>query len=272
MMIQSQILGTLRKPDSERRLGAILRREPNAGRMGIARRVCEAFGFLDARGKPQLSGCLKALGAVERSGRIPLPASHVPARPPSPRRLEEPVAAALKVPAEARAVEGLSLVRVATDEQRKLWNTLLHFEHPQGMATFAGCQMRYLVASEHGVLGALGFSSSALQLGARDAWIGWSAAQRRDHLHRVVCLSRFLIRPGVRCRNLASHVLGLALRRLPMDFAEHHGYRPWLVGNCSPGGSSGYSVSWLRQWTAFPCRAMLMATRGLYPSAAMVWR
>ena len=44
------------------------------------------------------------------------------------------------------------------------------------------------------------------------------------------------------------------------------------AGNCSPGGSSGYSVSWLRQWTAFPCRAMLMATRGLYPSAAMVWR
>ena len=45
-----------------------------------------------------------------------------------------------------------------------------------------------------------------------------------------------------------------------------------IWGNCSPGGSSGYSVSWLRQWTAFPCRAMLMATRGLYPSAAMVWR
>ena len=229
MMIQNQILGTLRKPGSERRLGAILRREPNAGRIGIARRVCEVFGFLDARGKPQLSGCLKALGAVERSGRIPLPASRVPARPPSPRRLEDPVAAALKVPAEARAVEGLSLVRVATVEQRKLWNTLLHFEHPQGTATFAGCQMRYLVASDHGVLGALGFSSSALQLGARDAWIGWSAAQRQAHLHRVVCLSRFLIRPGVRCRNLASHVLGLALRRLPMDFEERYGYRPWLV-------------------------------------------
>ena len=89
---------------------------------------------------------------------------------------------------------------------RKLWNTLLHFEHPQVTATFAGCQMRYLVASDHGVLGALGFSSSAFQLGARDAWIGWSAAQRQAHLHRVVCLSRFLIRPGLRCRNLASHV------------------------------------------------------------------
>ena len=91
MMIQSQFPGTLREPDSERRLGAILRREPNVGRVGIARRVCQASGFLDAQGNPQLSGCLKALGAVERSCRIPLPASRVPARPPSPRRLEDPV-------------------------------------------------------------------------------------------------------------------------------------------------------------------------------------
>ena len=58
----------------------------------------------------------------------------------------------------------------------------------------------------------------------------------------------------------------------PILIVDHHdGYTSW-EGNCSPGGSSGYSVSWLRQWTAFPCRAMLMATRGLYPSAAMVWR
>ena len=45
-----------------------------------------------------------------------------------------------------------------------------------------------------------------------------------------------------------------------------------LQGNCSPGGSTVYSVSWLRQSTALPCRAMVIATKGLYPSAAMVWR
>ena len=67
---------------------------------------------------------------------------------------------------------------------------------------------------------------------------------------------------------------------VPNTSSERRSYIPigWLSPNvianrnCSPGGSSGYSVSWLRQWTAFPCRAMLMATRGLYPSAAMVWR
>ena len=228
MQVQSQILGTLRGLAPER-LGAVLRRGLGAGRIGIAREVCEAFGFRDGLGRPQLSGCLKALGVLERSGRIDLPASRVPARPPSPRRLEAAPAAASGVPAELSAVEGLSLELVETVAQRELWNSLLHFEHPHGTATFAGCQLRYLVSSRHGVLGAVGFSASALRVSARDHWMAWSDAQRRAQLHRVVCLSRFLIRPGVRCRHLASHVLGLALRRLPADFATRYGYRPWLV-------------------------------------------
>ena len=228
MQVQSQILGTLRRLAPEH-LSAVLRRGLSAGRMGIARGVCEAFGFRDGLGRPQLSGCLKALGVLERSGGIDLPPSRVPARPPSPRRLEAAPAAASGVPAEVSAVEELSLELVETVAQRKLWNSLLHFEHPHGTATFAGCQLRYLVSSRHGVLGAVGFSASALRVSARDRWMAWSNAQRREQLHRVVCLSRFLIRPGVRCRHLASHVLGLALRRLPEDFAARYGYRPWLV-------------------------------------------
>ena len=35
------------------------------------------------------------------------------------------------------------------------------------MAIFAGCQMRYLVASGHGYLGAAGFSASAFRVAAR---------------------------------------------------------------------------------------------------------
>ena len=42
-----------------------------------------------------------------------------------------------------------------------------------------------------------------------------------------------------------------------------HGRKLKEEGNCSPGGSAGYSVSRLRQSTAFPCRAMVMATKGL---------
>ena len=52
---------------------------------------------------------------------------------------------------------------------------------------------------------------------------------RAQQLHRVVAMSRFLIRPGVRCHNLASKVLGMCLRRLADDFARRYGYSPLLV-------------------------------------------
>ena len=156
-----------------------------------------------------------------------------PARPhghrPSPRCLDAPVPVPVEVPAQVRDVEGLRLVVVEGEEQRRVWNTLLATEHPHGTITFVGCQIRYLIGSAHGWLGALGFSASALHQRARDTWMGWSDEQRSAHLHRVVCLSRFLIRPAVRCRHLASHVLGRVLRRVGADFEARYHYRPWLV-------------------------------------------
>jgi hypothetical protein len=92
-----------------------------------------------------------------------------------------------------------------------------------------GRQLRYLIGSTHGWLGGLGFSAAALQLAPRDRWIGWTVAQRRAHLDRVVGLSRLLIRPSVTCHNLASRVVGLCLQRLADDFAHRYGFRPWLV-------------------------------------------
>jgi hypothetical protein len=62
----------------------------------------------------------------------------------------------------------------------------------------------------------------------RDAWLGWDAPSRRARLHRVVSMSRFLLRPRG-CRNLASRVLGGVLNRLAADFETAYGYRPYLV-------------------------------------------
>ncbi len=69
----------------------------------------------------------------------------------------------------------------------------------------------------------------AMAAAARDEWIGWTAERRRQRLRRVLGLSRFLIRPSVRCHLLASKVLGTVLRRLPEDLRQRHGYRPALV-------------------------------------------
>ncbi len=188
----------------------------------------------------------------------------------------------MNTPARADRVRGLALVEVTGDDQRRVWNELMQREHPRGAARHVGAQLRYLLVSDHGVLGALGFAASALTLAARDAFIGWDADLRGRQLHRVVALSRFLIRPSVRCRNLASKALGLCLRRLPDDFQRRYGYRPLLVETFVEkdrhAGTSLAAANWLRVGeTAGRGRCAAPATRVpvkvvyLYPLARN-WR
>lgn len=198
-------------------------------RTAVAEALCAEFGFYDARGAPQRGSCLKALRDLEAAGAFTLPAPRTTTGPKVPRRLEAPVALPEAVPAQAGEVQGLRLELVTTAAQMRVWNELMAREHPRGAGPLVGRQLRYLIGSAHGWLGGLGVGAAALQLAPRDRWIGWDVAQRRRHLHRVVGLSRFLIRPSVRCRNLASRVLGMAMAVLPGDFAARYGYRPWLV-------------------------------------------
>ena len=229
MRAQSQIQRTLGEAAALERVAEILSAEEFASRSAAGRRICAEFDFRDRRGRLQVAGCLQVLGTLAtRSERIVLP----PAGPPvpgagQPAKLATPVTLAEQVPERLESVRDLVIVPVATRAQRQVWNTLIANEHRQGLTTFAGAQMRYLVDSAHGWLGAAGFAAAALRLAARERWMGWSDAQRREHLDLVVGLSRFLIRPG--CANLASHVLGRVLRRLPRDFRARYGYSPWLV-------------------------------------------
>jgi hypothetical protein len=208
---------------------ALTARDAAVSRTELADLVCDDFGFGDWRGRRQRCGCLKALRVLERRGRLILPAARTKRGAPQPRRLESSVPVPEGVPGQVDQMRALELVLVDDEEGMRVWNSLLLDEHPRGAGPLVGRQLRYLVRSEHGALGALGFAAAALHLLARDRWIGWDLETRQAQLDRVVGLSRFLIRPSVQCRNLASHVLGLVMARLPDDFEARYGYRPWLV-------------------------------------------
>lgn len=139
---------------------------------------------------------------------------------PAPLQIDDPDLAALGA---------LELVRVDDAFTRRIWTQLLHHEHPRGAVPFFGPQLRYLIRGEAGWLAAAGFAAAARRLRVRDAWIGWGGGTRYRHLHHVINLSRFLIRPGVHCPHLASHVIARVLRDLPEAFAARYGFRPWLV-------------------------------------------
>ena len=146
--------------------------------------------------------------------------------PKGPRRLDAAVPAPCDVPEQAGEVRALELIKVCKLDQMRLWNEMMVREHPQGAGPLVGAQMRYLIGSEHGWLGGLGFGASAIKLADRDRWIGWDVSQQRAHLHRAIGMSRFLIRPSVRCHNLASRVLGMTLRAIAADFQAQYNYRP----------------------------------------------
>src|SRR5262245_40443917 len=250
---QHEIKRTLSTPESIEVIRRLVADATHANRSALVRATCSHFGFVDARGREQTAGCVKALRELERAGHFALPAAGPRGRRRgqvgSARRLGGPVPEPSDIPARAGDVQGLMLVKVQTLEQMRLWNELMACEHPQGAGPLVGAQMRYLIQSAHGWRGGLGFGAAALNLADRDRWIGWDCDTRRQHLHRVVGMARFLIRRSVRCQNLASRVLGMALRALPGDYEAQYGYRPWLVESFVDTeqflGTSYQAANWL---------------------------
>jgi hypothetical protein len=198
----------------------------------LARLVCEHLAWFTSNGRPAVSSAKVALRKLRRRGLL-----HEPDLPSARRRTHrlrpsgQPLPAVRQVPARVDRVRGLHLHLLSghQDPLHGLWNDLIIRQHPCADAPLVGPQLRYLMGSDHGWLGALGFAPAAFVLGARDAWIGWSPAARLSHLPQVVGLARFLIRQEVRCAHLASKVLSLALERLPKDWQTRYGTEPMLV-------------------------------------------
>jgi Domain of unknown function (DUF4338) len=142
-------------------------------------------------------GAAVALLCFHRKGWIELPAVRRRHRPtPRVQRLPEGFA----IPEQGlegllKALGEIRLEAVTSRADSRLWNGLIATFHDLGYRSFCGAQLRYLVQSEQGVLGALGFSAAALAVRDRDRWIGWNREQRRANRHSVVNNSRFLIVP-----------------------------------------------------------------------------
>jgi len=232
MTKQNLIKQTLSQQDSIEHICLLLESEEISNRAELSQRVCEDFNFVDSRGYLQKSSCAVALDELAAAGHFILPLQGKKRKQNKSlilSRLSEPVPYPVDVPANAGDVKGLKLIVVETDKQKRTWNELMICEHPRGSALFVGRQLKYLVSSDHGLLGAVGFAASALHLAEREKWIGWNDVQRKDYLHRVIGMSRFLIRKSVVCQNLASMVLGMVMKALPDDFENKYNFRPWLV-------------------------------------------
>lgn len=139
MKLQNLIKQTLSRPESVLTVQQILEGNTESHRSAIAGLVCEHFKFFSALGKPQIAGCLKALGELERFGKLELPLAQARAPKPEPKRLKAPVEAPLTLPSSAGQIQSLELILVESDAQTRVWNELMIQDHPRGAGPLFWC-------------------------------------------------------------------------------------------------------------------------------------
>jgi hypothetical protein len=225
------ILGRRFTPENLRQLQGWIDQRPDWSRRALSVALSELWDWRTGQGQLRDMAVRLLLNRLERRGYLQLPARQNRGGRRQARRSKGPTAAAAQPITELLAqLQPLSvrLIGPGHPERARLVDYLLAhhylgYPHPLG-------QLHYLVADRSGRdLACLLFGPAAWKCGPRDAFIGWTAAQRQAHLRGVANNSRFLILPWVAVAHLASHVLGLVLRRLPRDWQTHCGQRAVLV-------------------------------------------
>ncbi len=206
---------------------------PKLSRTELASTVCELFSWKRPTGKLKSVECRQFLERLDEKGIINLPACRKQYANRGPAKVPRTENADIQptISAKLKELSPQVLIRVETREQRQLWYEYVDRYHYLGYQLPFGAQLRYFIKSSatDDILGCFQFSSPAWKMAPRDRWIGWTDAQRKVNLQKIINNSRFLIFPWVKVKNLASSVLALAVKTLPDDWQNCYGYRPVLM-------------------------------------------
>jgi hypothetical protein len=204
--------------------------DPKLTRAELARQVCDLLNWYRPNGERKDMSCRVALLKLERQGMLQLPRATKTIRR---TKKTDNCLSLIQIPVTqpVHQLRGLCLEPVTGTSRKRstLWKTMIEHYHYLGYTPLVGAQFRYLIQSEQGYLGALGFSASAWKVAPRDQFIGWSQSAQKANLAYVICNSRFLILPWVQSKNLASKILSLCAKRLVSDWEKRYNYQPVLL-------------------------------------------
>lgn len=205
----------------------LMRKNRDWGRSRISQELCRCWNWRNAQGRIKDMAARTLLLKLHRSAIIELP----PSQHSNPRRYKphdvgivrsakEPISGSLD------HLRPLSVNVVAPgSEDGRLFDSLLAHEHYLGHRRSVGENLRYLVRDRQGrVVACVLFGSAAWKCADRDAFLGWNRATRERNLQELTNNTRFLIPGWVEVPHLASHVLGLIVRRIGTDWQAKYGH------------------------------------------------
>jgi hypothetical protein len=204
----------------------------NAGlsRRALSSKLCEEWDWRQPNGGLCDMVCRGMMLALHRAGHIKLPPVRwVNPNPLALRQAErqkpQPVLVD-QTPLESTLsrIRPLEFQQVRRTAEEKLFNSLLDRYHYLGYTQPVGEHLKYVVYAQDRPIACLGWSSAPRHLGPRDRYIGWSAEARRRNIRFLAYNTRFLILPFVRVEHLASHILAVMARLLPVEWERVYGH------------------------------------------------
>jgi hypothetical protein len=209
-------------------ISELIEKNPSMHRLALSREVCRMLSWYKADGGLKEMSCRVAMLRMQEDDLIKLP----PPRTTNKRKSKVTVTCAtdaqsmIQVPVHQLGELQLELV---TSKNSRLWNEYIQRYHYLGYTPLPGAQLRYFITRNEQILALLGFGASAWQVAPRDSFIGWEHGQRRNGLPLIVNNARFLILPWVQSKNLASKILAMVARQLPIDWFERYNIMPVLM-------------------------------------------
>lgn len=206
----------------------LIKNNPEWNRAKLSREVCRMLAWYKVDGGLKEMSCRVAMLRMQEDGLFCLP-SPLCTKPtlnkPSLTPATDPQ---LLINKPVHQLDIIQLKLVTRGDSR-LWNEYIDRYHYLGYTQLPGAQLRYFVTMNDQVLALLGFGASAWQVAPRDEFIGWDHEQRLQGLPLIVNNARFLILPWVQSKNLASKILAMIARQLPIDWFARYNIRPVLL-------------------------------------------
>lgn len=218
--------GKIATTDDVEFINKLIAENPDDSRRALSKKLCEAWNWVQPNGQLRDMVCRGFLLQLHRAGYIKLPPRKcTPNNPLSNRKQPSKIdvdqtaiySSLSKIrPLEIRQVRGTSF--------EKLFNNLIEQYHYLRYCHPVGEHLKYIVFANKRPVACLSWSSAPRHIGSRDRFIGWSAEVRKKNLHLIAYNSRFLILNWVRVPYLATHILGVIAKILPLDWKKvyHH--------------------------------------------------
>jgi hypothetical protein len=232
MTIPRVIQGRLVTPADVAHIRTLVATHPEWSRRQLSERLAADWDWRTAAGRLKDMATRTLLLKLDAQGVVTLPprrrvaSNRMAHRPPVARAWDQtPVAGPLAV------LGPLAVSEVSGDgPARQECAAALATFHYLGYRGPVGETLLYAVRQGDGrLLACLVFGAAAWACRSRDAFIGWSPAQRAARLAWLTNNTRFLILPWVRVPHLASWIQGHVLRRLSADWQRKYGHPIALV-------------------------------------------